>query len=168
MAYEPEYEARLIESQDEFVWEAPSHERHERGPKWYLIMGGIAMILVIYAIWTENFLFAFIVLIAGIILVLAGNEKPKKVLIQIGHNGVVWNGDLIPFEDLHNFAIVYQPPHIRVLYLEPRSFFRNRMRVLLGDQDPVAIREHLKQYLQEDLDLRDEHLSDILAKLFKL
>jgi hypothetical protein len=119
-------------------------------------------------VWTANFLFAFIVLIAAINLVLAGNEKPQKVLIQVGHNGIVWNGDFTSFDDIDNFAIVYQPPHIRVLYVEPKSILKPRMRVYLGEQDPVAIRDHLKEYVREDLDLRDEHASDILAKLFKL
>lgn len=168
MRYDPEFEEQLIEAQDEFVWEAPAYDRHERGKRWYAIMSVVAILFVAYAIWKANFLFAFIILIAAIILVLAGNEKPKKVLVQIGHNGIVWNGDFLSFDEIENFAIIYQPPHIRILYLEPKSLFKPRMRVYLGEQDPVAIREHLRDYVQEDLDLRDEHASDLIAKLFKL
>jgi len=168
MRYEPEFEEQLIDAQDAFVWESPAYDRHERGKRWYIIMSVVAILLVAYAIWNANFLFAFIILIAAIILVLAGNEKPQKILVQIGHNGIVRNGDFLSFDEIENFAIIYQPPHIRVLYIEPKSFFKPRMRVYLGEQDPVTIREHLRDYVQEDLDLRDEHASDILAKLFKL
>lgn len=168
MRYEPEFEEQLIDAQDAFVWESPEYDRYERGKRWYVIMSIVAVLMVAYAIWTANFLFAFIILIAAIILVLTGNEKPKKILVQIGHNGIVRNGDFVSFDEMENFAIVYQPPHIRVLYIEPKSFFKPRLRVYLGEQDPVAIREHLRDYVQEDLDLRDEHASDILAKLFKL
>lgn len=166
--YDPEFEERLIEAQNLFVWEMPAYERHDRGSKWYIIMAIVVAAFSVYALWTTNYLFAFIVLISAIILVLAGNEKPEKVLVQIGENGIVLEGNFLPFEDINQFAIVYQPPNIKVLYLYPRSLVLYRKRVYLGDQDPVEIRNHLRRYVKEDLNLRDEHLSDLLAKIFKL
>lgn len=166
--FDPDFEERLIESQDAFVWEVPEHERHERGPRWYVAMGLIALLLTAYAVWTNNFLFAFIILLSAIILVIAGNERPRKMLVQIGDNGIVYNGSFFAFNELQQFAIVYQPPNIKVLYVYPKGTFRPRMRILLGEQNPLDLRNHLLQYLQEDLDLRDEHASDILAKVFKL
>lgn len=168
MPYDPDFHEQLAEAQDLFVWETPAYERHDRGKKWYIIMGLVALGLVTYAVIVGNILFAFIILIAAIIITLAGNERPHKVLVQVGENGVVVNGDFLLFDDIDHFAIVYQPPHIRVLYLYPKSVFRHRVRIQLGGQDPVQIRNHLTQYVEEDLDLRDEHASDILAKLFKL
>ena len=167
MAYSPEFTDQLIDAQDAFVWEAPEFERHDRGKWWYIGLGAVATILVGYAVWSANFLFAFIILLMAIILVIAGNEKPKRVLAQIGHNGVVWRGDFIPFDDIHEFAIVYEPPHIRILYLEPKGVFTPRIRIYLGEQDPVAIRDHLRRYLREDLALKDEHLSDLVSKILK-
>jgi len=166
-ALDPVYEEHIIELQDRFVWEIPEYDRHERGPKWYMASTVVALVLVGYSIWTANYLFAFIVLISAIILILAGNEHPEAVLVQIGDNGIVFHGDFISFDKIHNFAIVYQPPDIRVLYIEPKTL-RPRLRIPLGDQDPVAIRNHLRQYISEDLEQKDEHASDILAKVFKL
>jgi hypothetical protein len=104
----------------------------------------------------------------AIILVVAGNEKPRRVLAQIGDNGIVWRGEFLSFDDVHNFSIVYEPPHIRVLYIEPKSVMHPRFRIYLGDQNPVEIRDHLRQYVREDLTLRDEHFSDLLSKVLKL
>lgn len=163
-----EFLDQMAELQDRYVWESPMYQRHERGPKWYIILTLVALLLVGYAIWTANFLFAFIILLAAIILVLAGNEHPETMLIQIGDNGIVVNGDYLPYSKLHNFSIVYQPPHVRVLYVESKNPFRPRLRVSLGEQDPVEIRDHLRRYLKEDLALQDEHASDILGKLFKI
>ena len=166
--YDPEFAEQLIEAQDIFVWEAPEYERYHRGPRWYIVMSIVVIFLVFYAIWTANYLFALIVLLAGVIFVIAGNEKPRNVLIQVGQNGVVVDGEYLDFEDIRHFAIIYQPPNIKTLYLYPRPMSRPRMRVYLGEQDPVELRGHLRRYVEEDLDLRDEHASDILAKLFKL
>jgi hypothetical protein len=164
----PELEQRMADVQDAFVWETPAYERYERGPRWYVIMSVVALVLVGYAVWTGNFLFAFLILLAAIILLLAGNEHPPTVLAQVGHNGIVWNGDYLPFDRVGHFAIIYQPPDVRVLYIQPRSMILPRLRIPLGDQDPLTLRNHLKQYVQEDLTLQDEHASDMIARILRM
>jgi hypothetical protein len=164
----PALEEDLIQAQDAFVWEAPAFERHERSTRWYGVMALVALVLVAYAIWTANFLFAFLILLAAIMLVLAGNEASPPVLIQIGDNGVVWDGEFIPYEQIRHFAIIYQPPEVKVLYIQPRNLMRPRLRIDLGGQDPVDLRNHLKQYAFEDLKLQEEHASDTFARLFRL
>lgn len=168
MAYSSEFLEQMASAQDLFVWEAWSWEHRERGPQWYLWMGLGAFALVAFAIYTANYLFAFIILLFVIIVVLSGNEKPHPVLIQIGHNGVVYDGRLYSFGDVNDFAIVYHPPETKVLYIQPKNVLKPRLRIHLEDQDPVEIRNHLKRYVDEDLDLREEHLSDIVGRLLKL
>jgi len=164
----PELKEALALSQDQFVWEAPIRLSHARGPRWYLFMAVIALLFVAYAVWTANFLFAFIILLASIILILAGNEPSKQVLIQIGEHGLVRDGKLYPYQDLGQFAIIYHPPFTKVLYIDHRNPLIPRLRIHLEDQDPVEVREYLKQFMREDLDLQDEHLSDMIGRLLKI
>lgn len=166
--FAPEVEDALIQSQDAFVWEAPAFEPRQRGTAWYFVMALVAVFFMAYAVWTANFLFAFIVLLSAILLLLVGNKPPKVVLIQVGDNGIVFDGRLILYQDIDNFAVLYQPPSLKVLYVERRSPTAPRLNILLEDQDPVAIRNFLKQYVKEDLNLQNEHLSDIVARLLKI
>ena len=166
--YPYEVENAIIHSQDTYVWEAPSFEHGERGPRWYVFMAVTVAILMAYAVWTANFLFAFIVMLSAIIILLAGNQAPKPMLVQVGENGIVHDGKLILYQDIDNFAIIYQPPISKVLYVERRSAIRPRLAIPLQEQDPVALREHLKRYIREDLDLQGEHLSDTIARLLKI
>jgi hypothetical protein len=168
MAYSKEFMEQMAQAQDVFVWEAPSWERYERGPKWYVWMGLVVLALTVYAVFTANYLFAFIILLTAIILILAGNQEPHPVLVQIGHNGIVYDGRMYQFGELSDFAIIYHPPHTQILYIQPRNPAKPRLRIPLGEQDPVAIRGHLKTYVDEDLNLREEHFSDILARLLRL
>ncbi len=168
MAYSQEFIQSMREAQDAFVWETVLWERRTRGRRWYLWMALVALVGTLYALLTANYLFAFIILLMAIILVLAGNEQPRAMLIQIGNNGVVYDGRLYQFLELHHFAIVYHPPETKVLYLQPKNILRPRLMIFLENEDPVAIRKHLKQYLDEDLELREEHLSDIVGRLLKL
>lgn len=168
MAYSQEFLQSMIKAQDSFVWEAASWEARTRGKRWYLWMALSVFALILYAIFTSNYLFAFIILLIAIILLLAGNEAPRTILVQIGHNGIVYDGRLYPFAELHHFAIVYHPPELKILYIQPKNFLRPRLRVFLENEDPVAVRQHLKQYLDEDMELHEEHLSDIVGRLLKL
>lgn len=168
LTFSPEVQEALMVSQDKFVWEAPFFERHPRGKGWYLWMSLAALFLVAYAVWTANFLFAFIILLMAILLVLAGGQEPKNILVQVGDNGVVWAGKLYLFQDIDSFSIVYQPPLAKVLYLEHRNPVMPRIRIELQEQDPLELRSHLRQYLREDLDLQSEHLSDIVSRLLRI
>ncbi len=168
ITYAPEVEQSLIALQDRFVWETASFDKYERGPKWYAIMGVVSLFLLAYAIWNENFLFAFLILLADITLILGYRRDPQAVLVQVGENGVVWNGKLHLFQDLERFAIVYQPPHVKVLYLQPKTGIQNGLRIHLEQQDPVLLRDHLRQYLAENLDLPNEYPSDTIGRLLRL
>jgi len=168
MPYSQEVLGEIVKAQDAFAWEVPSWEKRDRGPRWYIYMTAATLVLLIYAVVTSNFLFAFLILLTAIILVLAGSEDPHRVLIQIGKNGVVVDGKLYEFKDLSNFSIVYHPPDTKVLYFDTKSLVKPHLRIPLDVQNPVEIRDHLKRYLEENLLLQEEHFSDIVARLLKI
>ncbi len=169
MAYSKELLEEMAKAQDVFVWETASFERVQRGPKWYVWMMILVVAFAGYAIFTQNYLFAFIVLLTAIILILTANkQEPRNVLIQIGTNGVVYDGQFYQYDALSDFAIIFQPPETKILYIQPKGFMGIRLRIDLDDQDPVALRNHLKKYMDEDLNLQEEHFSDTVARLLKL
>ena len=168
MPYTKEFLEEMASAQDTFVWETPLWEAHPRSPRWYWWMALVAVLFFGYALFTANYLFAFIVILTAIILVLAGNEAPRRGLIQIGHNGVVYDGTLYLYEKIQDFALVYQPPELKLLYIQPKNALKPRLRIELDDQDPIALRNHLKTYIDENTVLRGEHYSDIFARLLKL
>ncbi|MFZ6015316.1 MAG: hypothetical protein ACOYUZ_03085 [Patescibacteria group bacterium] len=168
MAFTPETLREIANSQSDFVWEMPEHEHYHRSNTWYLIVSLIALASVIYGIWSTNYLFALIILISAVVLILAGNDEPGDVLVQIGNNGIVVNGEFVDFDKLFDFSIIYHPPHTKLLYIERKHSFKPRLKLYLEDQDPIAIREHLLQYLPENLALREEHLSDIVGRLLRI
>jgi len=168
MAYTPETLREIANAQNLFVWEMPESEQHERTPIWYLIVSIIALACVVYGIWVNNYLFALIVLISAVILILAGNDEPGNVLIQIGYNGIVVDGNFVEFDKINDFSIIYHPPFTKVLYLERKISFKPRIKLYLEEEDPLALRRHLLKYLPENLDLRDEHVSDIVGRLLRI
>ena len=168
MAYSPELIEQMIKSQDAFVWETDAWEQRQRGSRWYIVMSVVALGFVAYAVLTGNFLFAFLILLAAAILIVTGHQSAHRVLVQIGQNGVVLDGKLYEHKKISNFSVIYHPPETKLLYLEGENIICPRLRIPLEDQDPIQIRNFLKQYLDENLVLQEEHISDILGRLLKI
>ncbi|MCR4311458.1 MAG: hypothetical protein NUV54_02745 [Candidatus Taylorbacteria bacterium] len=168
MPYSEQLREEIIKAQDDFVWESHAWEFYERGARWYLAMSVVAVVFVVYAVATSNFLFAFFILLTAFILVLSGHKEPHRMLVQIGPNGVVVDGRLYEYKDIHKFAIVYHPPETKLLYVYTNSVLAPRIRISLEDEDPVSLRDYLTHYLEENLHLQEEHLSDILARILRL
>jgi FAD/FMN-containing dehydrogenase len=167
-AYTKEFLDEIAKAQDVFVWETDAWEAHPRPKKWYGWMALACAALLVFAVATGSYLFAFVVLLAAVVLVLSGNEAPRRTAVQIGHNAVVFDGEIYLFDEVAQFGMLYQPPETKILYIEPKALWRPRVRIELESQDPVAVREHLRQYIKEDLDLRREYLSDIFARLLRI
>src|SRR5688572_17039185 len=102
-SFPQEVEEAMIHSQDRFVWEMPAFQRYERSKAWYFGLAVLAVLLIAYAVWTANFLFAFIIFLSAIILLLVGAQDPRHVLVQVGNNGIVIDGKLHLFQDIGNF-----------------------------------------------------------------
>lgn len=168
MAYTPETLREIAKAQSLFVWEMPAHEYHPRTSRWYLIVSLIALASVIYGVWVNNYLFALIMLVSAVILILAGNDEPQRILVQIGHNGIVVDGEFVEYDKLADFSIIYHPPFTKMLYIERKLSFKPRLKLFLEDEDPMEIRDHLLKYLPENLALRDEHFSDIVGRLLRI
>ncbi|NTU99102.1 hypothetical protein HGA64_03795, partial [Candidatus Falkowbacteria bacterium] len=53
----------------EFSWQVPEYEKHERDKRWYILASIAAVLMLFYAFWTHNFLFAGIIILASFVMV---------------------------------------------------------------------------------------------------
>ena len=90
------------------------------------------------------------------------------VSFKITEDGIAINGKLYEYKVIKNFYIIYEPPEVKTLYFEPKSLLSPRIPIALEDQNPVEIRQILRQYLTEDIDREDEPVSDQTSRLLKL
>ena len=103
-----------------FNWKFSEFPQHQRSRSWY-IWGGIAVgLLLIYSIFTFNFLFGLIVIMISLIVLLF-HRSSNEVTFQIAEDGIIVNGKFYSFKSLKNFFIIYEPPEIKNLYFEPKN-----------------------------------------------
>lgn len=150
-----------------FHWQFDEFTRHQRSGGWYIWAGIIVVTLVGYSIFSSNFLFGLITIIAAL-TILMFHRNNEKIDFKITQDGIFVNDKFYNYDSLINFYIIYNPPTVKSLYFEPKSFLQPRIPIFLADQDPLKIREVLLQYLEEDIDREDEPVSEQTSRILKL
>ena len=143
----------------------------EKSPANLLILGITALFgiaLIAYFAFIENYLAAFFFFFAGMLVAYAiYQRKPREVVCKIRAQGVQVNRDLYPYETLKSFWIFYDPPHHQELSIRShKAFTGGYIKIPLGDEDPVKIREILTKFLPERK--QEEALVDVFARLVGL
>ncbi len=151
-----------------YQWKVNEYEKYDRSKRWYLVMGILAVLLLLYAVVTANYIFALILVLFGIVLFLHEMQDPLKVSFTIVETGVVVGDKYYKFSELTSFWIIYNPPAVKNLYFSTNSLLKNRLQVPLLDYDPRPIRDFLNRFLKEDLEQEDEPLSDRLGRFLQL
>ena len=164
--------ARPIEKEEEdfgqvfFAWQVPEYRELERTTKWYLAMIAIAGILLLYSIWTQNFLFALIIILVVFIVFLKTYSAPRMLDFMITEDGIMLGNQFFRYSNINSFYIIYKPP-IKKIFFDLKSIAPD-LSISLNDMNPIIIREKLREYLKEDLEREYQSLDDQLESLLRL
>jgi len=151
-----------------YQWKVKEYQRYDRDRRWYIFMGTIGALLIIFALVTANYLFALLIVLFGVILFLSDMREPLEVPFAITNTGIIIGDKYYRYSELDSFWMIYNPPDVKNLYFSFSSAMKHRMQIPLLDYDPRPVRDYLNQFLTEDLDQEEEPLSDRIARLFKL
>jgi len=153
----------------EIKWQVPEYDEHERGKRWYIFFSVAAFLLVLYAFFSNNFLFAVIIIISAIVIVLRDGQKPSLLKVSLASEGVTVGKKFHDYDEFKNFSLIYKPnQEVKNLYFEFNNVLKPRLSLPLKNTDPLLIRKYLLKYLAEDLERKDQPLSEALAKILKL
>jgi hypothetical protein len=162
-------EAATAPAKDAIVWSVPEYDRPTRDKRWYIIASIVALVLIGYAIYDRNYIFAMIILIGAVLLMVFDRHEAQLLEMKIDGTGIHIGSSFYEFDELKDFFIVYRPQeNVRNLYFHFKSAIRQRLSIPLLQSDPIAVRDFLRRFLPEDLDKTNQPLSESLTKLLKL
>lgn len=147
-------------------WEFSEYPKYERTLGWYIGATIIFFGLLLFAVFTANYLFALIILMVAIIIFIYNLKQPAQINFVITEDGIKIGTKFYPWDDFKNFWIIYKPPEVKTLYFDFKGL-RPNLPIYLEDQNPVKVREILLQYLKEDLTREKEPAGDELARWLK-
>ena len=149
-------------------WSFPEYEKHERNLSWYIISLSIGVFLFLYSIYTSNFIFAIIIILAGVILINSLKGEPKNIDFSITDKGILLGRNFYEYDNLVKFWIIYKAPQVKKLYFEVDNIFHTQLIVPIENVSPLELRDLLSQYLEEDVDKENEPLSEALGRMLKI
>jgi hypothetical protein len=151
-----------------FGWDYFEYPRYERGRLWYIGMSVAGLGLLIYAVASANFLFAFIIIMFALILYLTTVTEPSRIRFSITPVGLHVGKSFYPYKDVARFWFIYEPPEVKNLYLELKNPLLGRLVVDLDGANPNEVRSVLGRFLREDLTEEDEPLSEFIGRILKI
>lgn len=149
-------------------WTFPEFIQHQRSRAWYLWFMLIAVATVIYAIWSANYTFAALIVLAAFIMIVRLRREPPDVRFAIREEGVEVGERFYSWRDLKEFYIVYQPPAVKKLYFEFKGTLRPPIDISLETQNPIKLRQQLNEFLLENTKREEEPLSDQWSRTLKI
>ena len=149
-------------------WESWEFPRSERSKRWYITASVVGLFLILYAVFTANFIFGVIVLMFAVITLLQDLKKPARLPAHITSKGLVFGDDFYPFEEIRDFSLTYDPPTINTLYVSFHSRLQPMLSIGLEELNPNDVRATLLPFVFENLEREGESLTDVLRRVYKL
>lgn len=146
-------------------WRAPEFIKYKKEKSWFLWAGLIFLAVLIYAIFTKNVFLIITVCLAAFTVYVYALKKPRNIRFGISGKGIKIENQLYAFNNLKSFWIFYDPPEIKELSIRSKKMMMPYIRIPLGKQNPVEIRELLLKFLPERQ--HKESAIDALARRFR-
>jgi hypothetical protein len=149
-----------------FEWSVDEYEQYDRPRRWYIVVGIIVLALIGFGIFTNNFLFTLIILLAGIIVYLQSAQPPIEVPVAVAERGIIIGRRFYPYDEFSEFYIIFIPDQVKTLFLETKSAVQPRILLDITDIDAVELRKVLLRYIEENFEKEEEPLSEQMRKIW--
>lgn len=149
-------------------WRFPEYIRVEHNRWWYIGMAALFGSLILYSVLTANVLFAIILVLMVFIIIFQYFQPARSISIIIGEDGIILDKRFYSYKILKSFWLVYDPPEVKYLYLDFKNQMKKSLPIPLEEINPLAVREVLLNYLEENLNKEEEELDETVARLFDL
>lgn len=150
-----------------FSWNVPEYFRYSRGKWWHVISVAALALAMAWSIIVKNYLLAVFCVLFYLVVIIYNLREPEVVEFVITPDGVKFGRFFYGYDMIDDFFIVYHDQGTRNLYFDFKNPLRGRLVIPLGDQDPIAIRAFLLQFLAEDLDRKGEPISQQIGRWLK-
>jgi hypothetical protein len=157
-----------MKAEPQLSWNIPEYRKHKRGKKWYIVAVALLSLLLIYSVFSSNFLFAIILIIVSITMLLHDRKEAQEILCEIAENGITIGAKHYSYNLFKSFWLYYEPSETKMLFLEFKTAVRPRLSIPILNKNPLKIRALLLEHLTEDIEKENEPLSEQINRLLKL
>lgn len=146
---------------------APEFLEYPRGPIWYLVAGFIGLGIITLGVLTHAITLTVAFLVFVGVYWLLHTREPKILEVAITQSGVRIEGeDFIPFGEIAEFWIIYNPPFVADLKLKVKRKWNSIRTIHIFGQEPAELRRLLAPHVKEVE--REEELTDLIVRALRI
>lgn len=94
-----------MDNNEKLVWSALEYEERERSADWFWALGIIIATGSIAAIIFNNYFFAALLVLSGILLGFFAKKKPDTIFYELNQKGLKVGSRLYPYENIKSFWV---------------------------------------------------------------
>lgn len=150
----------------EIVWQAPAFRYYPKSVSWYWLSLIIAILLMAFAVWQKNFLFAVFIFLAELAVFVWARRQPELIKFKIDEKGVSVAGKTYYYDELEKFCLRPDSENkiFEELILKKKTHFNPYLKIFIEARFSSRAREILSQKLIEE-EYEDSLLEGILKWL---
>ena len=103
-------------------WDAPEFSYHKKSVDWYWAICITTLSIAVASFIFKNYLFSFLVLIAGGVVLYFGKKKPETIHFSIKEDGIRAKNIVYPFESIVYYDIHQNEKESKIILLTNRAF----------------------------------------------
>ena len=92
-------------SEEKLAWSALEYEEKDRNPDWFWALGIIIITSSIAAIIFENYFFAALIILSGLLLGFFAVKKPDIITYELNEKGLIIKNRLYPYKNIKSFWV---------------------------------------------------------------
>jgi hypothetical protein len=123
-------------------WKAAESIDHQRSAGWYVILYGVAIILIGLCVWAQQWITIALIIIIIIGLQVVGNKPSRMIDYSLSSEGLTINGRLHPFSEYRGFGVRHDG-HFWQLVLLPTARFAMETSIFIRDEHGEEIVDFL-------------------------
>ena len=152
----------------EIRWSAPEFHYYQKDVSWYWLVLLITVIIVGFALWQGNFLFAVFIIMASVLTLIWGKRTPKTIDFILSGRGLDIGGKkLYTYDSFNGFAIIPNDdePELSELIFKTKKQVNPWLRVIIATQRADDVKNLLSKFIPE-IEYQ-ESLSDRISKFLR-
>jgi hypothetical protein len=155
-----------IQDNKEIFWQAPEFQYYPKNISWYWLSLIVAILLLAFAVWQKNFLFAAFIFLAELTVFTWARRQPAMIKFKIDEEGVSVADKIYSYDDLEKFCLRADSMNkdFEELILKKKTHFNPYLKIFIETRLSPRAREILSQKLAEE-EYEDSLLEGILKWL---
>ena len=136
------------------------------GPTWYLVAGVVGIGIIAFGILAHAITLTIAFLLFVAVYWLLHHRETRILEIAITQHGIRIEDEFLPFGEIEEFWLIYNPPFVADLKLRVKRKWQPIRTIYIFGQNPDELRDLLAPRVKEVT--REESLSDLIVRALRI